>query len=343
VNIVCAGLNHHVAPVEVRERFAVPQNEVAGFLRGACELDGLAGAVVISTCNRVELYAASVCPARAFEEIGGFFQRRAGVEVPLYLHDTPRSARHLFRVVSGLDSMVIGETEILGQVKRSYETAAECGTTTRHLNKLFQQAFRVAKHVRTHTSITRGATSVGAVAVELAGKIFGDLSGRRVMVLGAGETSERTARSLVSRGVKTVIVSNRTFDRAAELAAEIGGMAIGFDHWQKEFPDVDILICSTAAPHFVLTRGHLEDVMRARPGRPLFVIDLAVPRDADPSINSIDGVFLYDIDSLEAIVRQSLDIRRGEIERCEQMIARHVGDFVSWLASHASRPSDFQS
>lgn len=337
MNIVCAGLNHHVAPVEVRERFAVPQNEMENFLRGACSLDGLSGAVVVSTCNRVELYGAGLCPERAFGAIGDFFRERAGVEVPLYLHDTPRSVRHLFRVASGLDSMVIGETEILGQIKRAYEAAAGYGTTTRHLNRLFQHAFRVAKHVRTHTAITRGSTSVGSVAVELAGKIFGDLSGRRVMVLGAGETSERTARSLVSRGVKTVIVSNRTFERAAALAAEIGGMAIGFDHWQNEFPDVDILICSTAAPHFVLTKDRLDPIMRARPGRPLFVIDLAVPRDADPAINGIDGVFLYDIDSLEAIVRQSLDVRKGEVDRCEHMISRHVGDYVSWLSSAASR------
>lgn len=334
MNILCAGLNHQNAPLEIREKFAVSGHGMIETLSAMRRIDGLAGAVILSTCNRVEFYAASLCPVRAFDSLQTLLRDRTGVEAPLYFHDTPRSVRHLFRVASGLDSMVLGETEILGQVKKAYSTAAELGATSRHLNKLFQHAFRVAKHVRSATQITRGATSVGAVAVELAGKIFGDLTGRRVMILGAGETSERTARSLVSRGVKTVIVSNRTFDRAAMLAAEIGGLAIHFDHWQNAFADVDILICSTAAPHTVISRDKLAPMMRERAGRPLFVIDLAVPRDADPDVNELDGVFLYDIDSLEGIVRQSLEVRRSEIIRCEQMIADHVGAFVAWLRRH---------
>jgi glutamyl-tRNA reductase len=244
------------------------------------------------------------------------------------------ASRALVKAARSPDDYARVYDRILGQVKKAYSTAAELGATTRHLNKLFQHAFRVAKHVRSETQITRGATSVGAVAVELAGKIFGNLAGRRVMILGAGETSERTARSLVSRGVKTVIVSNRTFDRAAKLAEEIGGLAIHFDHWQNAFADVDILICSTAAPHVILTPEKLAPLIRARAGRPLFVIDLAFPRDADPAINELDGVFLYDIDSLEGIVRQSLDVRRSEIIRCEQMITDQVSAFVSWLRHH---------
>jgi len=334
MNILCAGLNHQNTPLEVRERFAVGSHQMEETLAAVRRIDGMAGAVILSTCNRVEFYAASLCPVRTFEELRGLLHDRTGVDAPLYVHDTPRSVRHLFRVASGLDSMVIGETEILGQVKKAYSTAAELGATSRHLNKLFQHAFRVAKHVRTETQITRGATSVGAVAVELAGKIFGDLGGRRVMILGAGETSERTARSLVSRGVKTVIVSNRTFDRAARLAEEIGGLAIHFDHWHNAFADIDILICSTAAPHPILTREKLAPLMRARGGRPLFVIDLAVPRDAEASINALEGVYLYDIDSLEAIVRQTLEVRRSELVRCENMISDHVGAFVSWLRQH---------
>ena len=334
MNILCAGLNHHNAPVEIREKFAVGQHEMEEMLSAVRAIDGLSGAVILSTCNRVEFYASTLCPVRAFDGLRAMMRARTGLEAPLYLHDTPRSVRHLFRVASGLDSMVLGETEILGQVKKAYSAAAECGATTSQLNKLFQHAFRVAKHVRTETEITRGATSVGAVAAELAGKIFGDLAGRRVMILGAGETSESTARALVSRGVKTVIVSNRTFDRAAKLAGEIGGLAIHFDHWQNAFADVDILICSTAAPHAVLTREKLAPMMRERAGRPLFVIDLAVPRDAEPAINELDAVFLYDIDSLEGIVRQSLETRRSEVIRCEQMIAHHVGAFVTWLRRH---------
>lgn len=334
MNILCAGINHQMAPVEVRERFAVSQQEMPDVLEAVRRIDGMAGAVIVSTCNRVELYAASLCPMTAFDGVNSLFQQRAGVDTPLYQYETPACVRHLFRVASGLDSMVLGETEILGQIKQAYQTAADCGTASRHLHRLFQHAFRVAKHVRTETLITRGATSVGNVAVELAGKIFGDLSHRQVLVLGAGDTSERTARSLVSRGVKTVIVSNRTFDRAAALAKQIGGMAIHFDNWQNTFPDIDILICSTSAPHFILTPDTLEPMMRERAGKPLFVIDLAVPRDADPAINDIDGVFLYDIDSLESIVRQSIEVRRSELERCETMISDHVGTFLSWLRTH---------
>ena len=334
MNIVCAGLNHEMARVDVRERFAVSAKEVPDVLREARRIDGLAGAVVVSTCNRVEVYAASLCPAKAFEGLSGLLWERAGEEVPLYLHDTPRSVRHLFRVASGLDSMVLGETEILGQIKQAYALADGCGAASRHIHKLFQHAFRVAKSVRSETMITRGATSVGAVAVELAGRIFGDLRGRRVLVLGAGDTSERTARNLVSRGVRTVIVSNRTFARAAALAAEIGGMAIHFDNWQNVFGDVDIVICSTAAPHYILTRERLEPVMRGRGGRPLFVIDLAVPRDVDPAINKMEGVFLYDIDSLRGIVNESLEVRRSEVQRCEVMIGEHVKRFVEWLRTH---------
>jgi glutamyl-tRNA reductase len=331
MNILCAGINHHIAPVEVRERFAVANHEMPGVLERMRAIDGLREAVVVSTCNRVEFYAASICPERAFDGLRSLLETRAGIEPPLYHHDTLRSVRHLFRVASGLDSMVLGETEILGQVKNAYAAAAGAGATSRTLNKLFQHAFRVAKSVRTETHITRGATSVGSVAVELAGKIFGDLGHRRVMILGAGETSERVARSLVSRGVKTVIVSNRTFDRAARLAGEIGGMAIHFDHWRNEFPDVDILVSSTGAPHHVLHREQLEPMMRQRTGRPLFIIDLAVPRDIEPSVNTLDDVFLYDIDSLQDIADRSITVRHREIERCEQIIDNHVAQFVGWL------------
>ncbi len=337
MNIVCAGINHRNATVDIREKFAVGPHELEDALSRIRRIDGLAGAVIVSTCNRVEFYTASVCPIRVMDGLRGYLQERTGGgEAPLYTHDSPSSIRHLFRVASGLDSMVIGETEILGQLKQAYAAASDCGATTRHLNKLFQQAFRVAKQVRSETRITRGSTSVGSVAVDLAGKIFGDLSGRKVMILGAGDTSERTARSLVSRGVRTVIVANRTFDRAARLAGEIGGMAVHFDHWQNAFENVDILICSTAAPHPIVTREKLEPLLENRDGRPLFIIDLAVPRDAESSVNELENVYLYDIDSLEQIVRQSLEVRRAEVVRCEKMIDQHVSDFVTWMRTHTA-------
>ncbi|MEI6278809.1 MAG: glutamyl-tRNA reductase [Verrucomicrobiae bacterium] len=337
MNIVCAGISHRNAAVDIREKFAIGPHELEETLARIRQIDGLAGAVIISTCNRVEYYTASVCPLRVLDGLRGFLQERTGVEdAPLYTHESPASVRHLFRVASGLDSMVLGETEILGQIKQAYAAASGCGATTRHLNKLFQHAFRVAKQVRSETQITRGSTSVGAVAVDLAGKIFGDLSGRRVMLLGAGDTSERTARSLVSRGVRTVIVANRTFDRAAKLAEEIGGLAVHFDHWPNAFDNVDILICSTSAPHPIVTRERLDPLLAARDGRPLFIIDLAVPRDVEASVNDLENVYLYDIDSLEQIVRQSLEVRRAEIVRCEKMIEHHVREFVEWTRTHIS-------
>ncbi len=338
MNIVCAGISHWNAAVNIREKFAVGAHELEETLALVRRIDGLAGAVIVSTCNRVEYYTASVCPLRVVNALRGFLHERTGIgDAPLYTHDSPASVRHLFRVASGLDSMVLGETEVLGQLKRAYEAASGFGATTRHLNKLFQGAFRAAKQVRSETSITRGATSVGAVAVNLAGKIFGDLGGRTAMILGAGETSELTARSLVSRGVRTVIVANRTFDRAAKLAEEIGGLAVHFDRWQSAFDNVDILICSTAAPHPIITREKIEPLLAGRNGRPLFIIDLAVPRDAEPSINELENVYLYDMDSLEQIVRRSLDVRLAEVVRCEKLIDAHVGEFVSWMRRHTLR------
>lgn len=336
MNILCAGLNHHIAPVEVRERLAVGPNQLATALEELRAIDGIDEAVLVSTCNRVEYYAASLCPERALEGLREFIQARTCPDVPVYHHSGPSSIRHLFRVASGLDSMVIGETEILGQLKTAYAAAVSHGTTRRTLNKLFQHAFRVAKNVRTDTQITRGATSVGAVAVEMAGRIFGDLDHRRVMVLGAGDTSERTARALVSRGVRTVIVSNRSYDRAAKLAADIGGMAIHFDHWHKEFHEVDILISSTGAPHAILTREKLEPIVKQRRGRPLFLIDLAVPRDIEPSVNELDGIFLYDIDSLQQIANRSVATRQREVELCERIIETEVQTFLRRSNRHLS-------
>lgn len=332
-SILCAGINHRTAHVDVRERFAVAESEMGPMLERVRGIDGVTGAVILSTCNRVELYASSLCPIRTLGGFRSLLGERAGVEPPLYHHVTPQAVRHLFRVASGLDSMVIGETEILGQVKKAYSMATTEGTATRPLHKLFQHAFHVAKSVRSETQITSGPTSVGSVAVELAGKIFGSLEGRRAMILGAGEISERTARSLQSRGVRSVIVSNRTYERAAQLAADIGGMALHFDHWEKAFADIDILISSTGAPHPILTPEKMIPLLKLRRGAPLFVIDLAVPRDADPAINELEGVFLYDIDSLEQIADRSLGVRRQEVTRCESLIEEHVGGFLGWFRS----------
>jgi glutamyl-tRNA reductase len=227
--------------------------------------------------------------------------------------------------------MILGETEVLGQIKRAYDKALRWGSTSRHLNKLFQYAFRVAKTVRSETRITRGPTSIGAAVVELAEKIFNDLEKCRIMILGAGETSKRTARSLISRGVQSTIVSNRTYERAAHLAAEVGGEALHFAQWQNAFSDVDILISSTSAPYPILTSEQLSLLMKKRRQRPVFIIDLAVPRDVEASASNLDSVFLYDIDSLQDIAQQSINVRHCELKCCEALIEEHVRGFVARL------------
>ena len=334
MEIICLGLSHHTAPVDLRERFAIPDGEIAAAATHLKTVPGVSEAVVVSTCNRVEIYVAAEQAVAGFAAVAEYLRARAAAPEGehFFQHATAQSVRHLFRVVSGLDSMVLGETEILGQVKKAYAAAAAAGTTSKHLNKLFQRAFNVAKDVRTNTNITRGSVSVGSVAVELSEKIFGRLADCKVMILGAGEMSELTAGALQARGVHSIFVANRSYDRAAALAEKMGGKAIHFDDWAREIHEVDIIIGSTAAPHHVLTAAQLAPVMRTRADRPLFCIDLAVPRDIEPAVNDLDGVYLYDIDSLQAIADRSMNVRRQELVICEQMIEKHALEFGEWLA-----------
>jgi len=337
MDVVCLGLSHQTADVSIRERFAFAEHELGVCSGELGRRPELGEALIISTCNRVELYAAAPDSAAGFASIEAFLASRAALDDAdrkfFYRQGGPGAIRHLFRVVSGLESMILGETEILGQVKKAYGIASQSGATARHLNKLFQRAFNVAKEVRTKTNITRGPVSVGSVAVDLAEKIFGRLSTCRVMILGAGETSELTARALMSRGAQGLFVSNRSYDRALLLAEETHGIAIGFEQWHERFEDVDILISSTSAPHMIVTPEKLTHAMRRRGNRPVFVIDLAVPRDVDPAVNNLDGVYLYDIDALQDIAAQSMAIRRQELVECERLIERHVGEFAIWLAN----------
>jgi glutamyl-tRNA reductase len=334
MEILCLGLSHHTAGVDLREKFAIPEHEIAAAAAELSHAPGVSEAVIVSTCNRVEFYLAAEQALEGFAAISRFSAGRAAAPDgdAFFRLPTAGTIRHLFRVVSGLDSMVLGETEILGQVKKAYAAASGGGATSRHLNKLFQRAFNVAKEVRTKTNITRGAVSVGSVAVELAEKIFGRLGHCRVMILGAGETAELTAGALHSRGVRSIFVANRSFDRAAALAAKMNGKAIHFDEWQRDFQEVDILIGSTSAPHHVLTAAQLGPMMRSRPDRPLFCIDLAVPRDIEPEVAKLEGVYLYAMDELQEFADHSLNTRRQEIVVCEEMIERHAVSFLEWLA-----------
>jgi len=341
MSIFCFGLSHQTAAVDVRERFAIQEPALPEALVRLKTMPGLAEGLIVSTCNRTEFYVTGEfrdSPAPAFFE--SFYRNlKAGDEAHLFRLWASQCVRHLFRVASGLESMVVGETEIFGQVKRAYELATGAQTTGKLLNRLFQKSFQVGKQVRSSTAITRGSVSVGSVAVDLAEQIFGDLDGCKIMILGAGETSEKTARAFRSRGAEQIFVSNRSFERAAALASITGGRAVHFEDWEQEFRDLDILVSSTAAPHAIVTLDKLAPVLRTRRHRPLFMIDLAMPRDIDPAVNKLDGVYLYDLDSLRAIAERTLEVRRQEAENCHRLIEHHVQDFQLWI--ERTQPASF--
>ncbi len=340
MNLFCVGLSHHSANVETRERFTGSAGTETS-LRGA----GCAEALVLATCNRVEVYGASQRRVST-DEIADCLLQKARVSdsghseaLPFYRYEAEKCVQHLFRVAAGLDSMVVGETEILGQTKKAYQSARASGAVGPCLHRLFQRAFRVAKQVRTHTEITRGSVSVGSVAVDLAQKIFGNLGNCRVLVLGAGETSERTARALISRGVSDLRVSNRSNDRAQELAQRVGGQAIQFDEWPQQCREIDILITSTSSEAPLLAPKNLGPMLSGRIDRPLFIIDIAVPRDVDSAVNEMEGVYLYDIDALRSVAEQSLAVRRQQIASAEAIIAEHVADFLEKVSYELNRTS----
>ena len=339
MNISCFGISHQTANVEVRERFAIPDSALRNSLNRLAQMSDIDESVLLSTCNRTEFYLVSHNGQLDIKPFVQAFYGTPGMGDFAHLFRLPSipTVRHLFRVASGLESMVIGETEVFGQVKRAYETAAEYGTTGKILNRLFQRAFHVGKHLRSATAITRGSISVGSVAVDLAHQIFGELAGCKIMILGAGDTSEKTARSFHSRGARQIFVSNRSHYRAVALAEVMGGRALRFDDWEDEFQDLDILVTSTSAPHAIVTKEKLEPVLRTRRDRPLFVIDLAIPRDVEPAVHHLDGVFVYDLDSLQTIAEQKLDERRKEAEACDGLIEKHVRDFETWLNRAAER------
>jgi glutamyl-tRNA reductase len=331
--LIVIGLSHHSSPVTVRERFAFADAAIPAALEKLRATGVAREAVILSTCNRVEIYAVTDLPEReAAAELRRFLleyhQFRESLGDEIYSCADAKTVEHLFKVAAGLDSMVLGETEILGQLKKAYETALEHKHTGSRLNKAFQKAFNVAKQIRTETNIQRGSVSVGSVAVELAEKLFSSLREHPVMVVGAGETSEKTARALLSRGAHSILVSNRSHDRAVELARELDGRAVRFEDWAAEFPGIDILISSTSAPHYILDRARLEPLMKLRRNRPLLLIDIAVPRDIDPAVNFLENVYLYNIDDLQAIAGDYLRQRKAEIARCEAIIrekARSLG------------------
>ena len=331
MKLFVAGLSYKTAPVELREKLAVHPSRLRCH---GCRLKvggNLAEVVLLSTCNRVEVYG--VTP-KVNGNVHRLFQQLSTGDVDfsphLYIKEGAEAVEHLFSVVSGLDSMVIGETEITGQVKQAYLAAQQAKLTGRVTNRLFQTALQAAKEIRTQTGIGRGATSVGSVAVELAERIFDrDLSGKTVMIIGAGKMGEATIRHLAKKGARSVLVSNRSYDRALNLATEFGGRAVRFDDCLKAMAEADIVVSSTGAPETILHRDDVASVMAGRSSRPLFLIDIAVPRDIDAEVEQLDNVFLYNVDHLEAIVRENVRQREQELARCQAIIGERAAALMA--------------
>jgi glutamyl-tRNA reductase len=342
--IVIVGLNHRSAPVEIRERLAFPADTIGHALRGLVERDGISEGVIVSTCNRVEVCALAGEGYRGTQSIKEFLSSYHGMTLEelssyLYHHVEEDAVRHLFRVSSSLDSMVLGEPQILGQVKDAYGYACEFRSIGPVLDKFFTKAFSVAKRVRTETRVANSAVSVSYAAVELAKKILGDLADKTVMLIGAGEMCELAARHLLSAGAKGILVTNRTFERAVRLAEEFDGTPVRFEELPVHLKRADIILSSTGAPHFILKREDVEEVIRIRRNRPMFFIDMAVPRDIDPDANQIDNVYVYDIDDLNNVIETNLEERQREAARAEEIVVAEVSSFRRWLEAQQVTPT----
>ncbi len=338
MDIIVLGLNHKTAPVHIRERVAFPEKSIHEPLRALRATPGVRETMILSTCNRVEITAVvegrepGAAAVRAF--VAAHHEVPEGDLAPhLYLHAGPEAVRHLFRVASSLDSLVVGEPQILGQVKDAYQFAREAGAVGSVLDRLLKKALSVAKLVRTETEISRSAVSVSFAAVELAKKIFGEIEGRTAMIVGAGEMGELALKHLVSSGVREVLVVNRTFEKAIEMAREFGGSAVKYDDLFDQMALADIVISSTGAPHFIIKRDDVKRVMARRKHRPMFFIDIAVPRDIEPGVNDLDNAYLYNVDDLQSVVDTNVKERRKEAEKAEGLVDAEVGTFEKWLVS----------
>jgi len=345
VQILLVGISYRTAPVELRERLDFQARGVAEALRALAERGSAREAVVVSTCNRAELYVACDEASATRQDLVHFvgdFNGVAPAEIAPHVYEVIDLdvARHLFRVAAGLDSLVMGEPQILGQVKEAHTSATEAGTTGPVLNRLFHASFAAGKRVRTETGLGSGAVSVSYAAVALARKIFGDLSGRNVVVIGAGEMGTLTAMHMKSQAVQHVTIVSRTMAHAARTAEAIGGAtAARWEDMDAALSTSDIVITATGAATPILTKAHIESVMRPRRGAPLFIIDIAVPRDVDPAIGDIEQVFLYNIDDLQSIVEENLSRRAAEVERAESIVNEEVTRFMAWQRSRSAVPT----
>ncbi|HXB14939.1 MAG TPA: glutamyl-tRNA reductase [Solirubrobacteraceae bacterium] len=342
--LIALGISHKTAPVSLRERLAFSDREAEEFSRLAVSTPEVREAVVISTCNRTEVYLVVGDPVQAEGDVLGLLARRAGIR-PTELAEaiySPRNcdaARQLYRVTAGLESMIVGEAEIQGQVRRAHEAAIRAGSSGPLTNRLFAAALRTGKRVRSETAIGASRVSVPSVAVDLANSVLGDLQARHVVILGAGETSELTARALAEQGAGTIFVANRHADRALSLAERFGGTVVGLDKLPDQLLAADIVLSSTSSPHPIVGREELELVMAQRERRPLLLIDIAVPRDVDPACAELEGVTLYDIDDLQAVVARNLSSRAEEVPRAHEIVEEEIRRFARWLGQLDALPT----
>ncbi|MDO8885939.1 glutamyl-tRNA reductase [Candidatus Oleimmundimicrobium sp.] len=338
MHIIVVGLSHKTAPVEIREKLTFPLQDQEGPLQHLVSYESIAEGVILSTCNRTEIYVLASDLNKGKADILNFLSSFCDLDQDkilnyLYFKHQEKAVHHLFMVVSSLDSMVVGEAQILGQVKDAYQCAFENQATSTIFNRLFRETLSVGKKVRTETGIGENAVSISYAAVQLAKKVFGNLNGHTVLVMGAGEMSELTAQHLMANGVNSVLVTNRTHERAVDLAKKFNGKAIGFDDYHNYLQDADIVISSTGAPHYVIHRDVVAEAMRKRKNKPIFFIDIAVPRDIEPEVGELYNVFLYDIDDLQSVVNTNLAERNKEAVKAKRIIDKELNKFISWVNS----------
>jgi len=340
MQLALIGVSHKTAPVEIRERLAFPSEKMRAALEALMERAKAGEAMILSTCNRVEIVAEGPSDELVRQFLYDYHRIAAeSISDHLYCLQNAEAIRHVFRVTSSLDSMMIGEPQILGQVKEAYRIANDAGTIGTHLSALMTRAFAVAKRVRSETGISQSAVSISYAAVELARQIFSDLTGKTVMIIGASKMGELAAKHLKRNGVSSVLVTNRTFEKAVEVAKVFEGAAIPFEHFTDHIDRADIVISSTGAPHFVITKAMAERIIRHRKNKPVFFIDIAVPRDIDPAINEIDNVFLYDIDDLQQVIDANLKERLKEAHRAEEIIDGEVRAFCTRMQTRDVVPT----
>ena len=344
MHLFLVGVSHRTAPVDLREKLDFSSRDVGAAVEALVTRSSAAESVVLSTCNRSEIYIAATDAEHAREEIVGFLSEyhqlpRDAFMPHLFAHRDMAAARHLFRVAAGLDSLVVGEPQILGQVKDAFQAAAERHCTGPLLSKTFHWAFGVGKRVRTETALGEGAVSVSFAAVALARKIFGRLEGRRVLVVGAGEISALTAQHLRSQGVAEIVITSRTAAHADALAAQVNGRTVPWAQMRRAIANADIVLTATGSQRPIITREDVQAVTGRRRAEPLFIIDVAVPRDVDPAVSEIEQVFLYNVDDLQGIVQENLERRSTEIARAEAIVAEEVSRFTVWQRSRRAIPT----